>query len=266
MSTLTIGLGQMLVTPGNPRENLCRAADMTRRAARAGCDLIVLPECSDIGWADLRARELACPIPGPTTEFLSDVARNSSIWIAAGVTERDGPNVFNAAVLIDRHGTIRYRHQKINELTFARRIYGTGHSLGVVDTEFGTVALNICADNYTSSLALADAQAAMGAALMLSPSSWAVPADFNDDTTPYVEWLEPYRLIGERHGIPVVGVSNVGIIKTGAWEGRHCIGRSLATHRDGSVASWGSFGVSAEELNIVSLQTKDVEPVPVHDR
>lgn len=254
MTTISAALGQMLVVPGELSANVARACDMIGEAGRAGCDIIVLPECLDIGWTDLRAAELATAIPGPVTDRLTRQCRDHAIYAAAGITERDGDTVRNSAILIDRSGEILAHHRKINELPFAQRVYRPGQSLRVVDTEFGVVALNICADNYVSSLALADAQAAMGAQIIVSPSSWAVPPDFDDAATPYVEWQEPYRLIGERHGIPVIGVSNVGPVTTGEWAGWQCIGRSLATYADGSVASWGSYGPDAVELNTVTIE------------
>lgn len=257
MTAVTIGLAQMLVRPGDVAGNLQRAAELVAEAASRGCDIVVLPECADVGWTDVRATDLAQPIPGPTSDFLCDLARTHSIMIASGLTEREEGRVYNAAVLIDRAGEILARHRKINELSFAREIYDIGTELKVVDTEFGAVALNICADNYVGSLALADAQAAMGAQLMLSPSSWAVPAGHDDEATPYVEWQEPYRLIGERHGIPVVGVSNVGPVETGEWAGWACIGRSLATNAAGQIVSWGSYGVDASELNVVRIDVPD---------
>lgn len=257
MKTVTVGLAQSLVIPGDVDGNLQRAGEMVADAARQGCDIVVLPECVDVGWTDVRATELAQPIPGSTSDALCEFARTHGVMIASGLTERDGDAVYNAAILVDRSGTIIARHRKINELDFARKIYGVGKELKVVDTEFGPVALNICADNYVQSLALADAQAAMGARLMLSPSSWAVPGDHDDVKTPYVEWQEPYRLIGKRHGIPVVGVSNVGPVETGEWAGWACIGRSLATDAAGEIVSWGSYGADASELKVVTIDVPE---------
>ncbi|HRN28241.1 MAG TPA: carbon-nitrogen hydrolase family protein [Terrimesophilobacter sp.] len=253
MTFATIGLAQTLVHPGDVDGNLRRAAEMVAEAASKGCDIVVLPECVDVGWTDVRAVEFAQPIPGVTSDFFCELARTHSIMIATGLTEREGDRIYNAAILVDRTGTIVAHHRKINELEFARKIYDIGTELKVVDTEFGPVALNICADNYVSSLALADAQAAMGARLMLSPSSWAVPADHDDEATPYVEWQEPYQAIGKRHGIPVIGVSNVGPVETGEWAGWVCIGRSLATDASGEIVGWGSYGVDASELTVVRI-------------
>lgn len=253
VTSVKVGLAQTLVMPGQVAENLARVAAMVEEAHRESCDIVVLPECVDVGWADLRASELATPIPGSTSEFFCALAKRFEIMIASGLTERAGDSVFNAAVLIDRKGRILTTHRKINELDFARLVYGVGSQLRVVESEFGKIALNICADNFPESLALADAQAAMGAVLMLSPSSWAVPPNHDEEATPYALWDEPYGLIGRRHGIPVVGVSNVGPVTTGKWAGRACIGRSVATDASGQVVVRGSYGVEASELRTVVL-------------
>lgn len=254
---MRIALAQMLVVGGDVAGNLARAAERVVEAAARGADLVVLPECLDVGWTDNRARELAQPVPGPTSEILCAVARDNQVWIAAGLTERDGAKVRNAAILVDRAGVIRARHRKINELAFAQTLYTPGEELRVVDTEFGRIGLNICADNYIDSLHLATAQIAMGARLIVSPSSWAVPPGHDDAVTPYVEWEEPYRTLGRRHGVPVVGVSNVGPVATGEWAGWACIGRSLATDAEGEILVKGSYGVDADELLVVDLELPD---------
>lgn len=254
---IRVALAQMLVVGGDVAGNLARAGARIAEAAARGADLVVLPECLDIGWTDLRARELAEPIPGATSGALGVAARRHRVWVAAGITERDGDKLRNAAILVDRDGVIRTRHRKINELAFAQELYTPGEELRVVDTEFGRLGLNICADNFIDSLHLATAQIAMGARLIVSPSSWAVPPGHDDAVTPYTEWEEPYQTIGQRHGVPIVGVSNVGPVATGKWAGWACIGRSLATNAAGQIAAKGSYGVDADELLVVDLELPD---------
>jgi predicted amidohydrolase len=62
------------------------------------------------------ARADALPVPGPATGCLAAAARRESIYVVAGVTERAGELVYNAAVLISPAGEILIRHRKINEL------------------------------------------------------------------------------------------------------------------------------------------------------
>lgn len=262
---LRVALAQMLVVGGDVEGNITRAVDRIAESARRDADLVVLPECLDVGWTDVRARDLAQPIPGRASAALCAAAKEHGVWAAAGLTELDGDLVRNAAVLIDREGVIRAKHHKINELAFAQALYTPGESLRVVDTEFGRVGLNICADNYIDSLHLAASQIAMGARLIVSPSSWAVPPGHDDKVTPYVEWEESYRTLSARHGVPVVGVSNVGDVATGDWAGWACIGRSLAVDQHATIVAKGSYGADADEVLVADMEVP-ADTAPLSER
>src|SRR5690242_19999105 len=104
MNKFLVGMAQILVEPGCPQANLDSAADAIQQAASQGCRLVVLPECLDFGWGDPSARELAQPIPGSHVERLQTAARKHRIHVAAGMVERAGNRLFNAAVLISPSG------------------------------------------------------------------------------------------------------------------------------------------------------------------
>jgi len=252
-------MGQMVVRGGLAAENMAHAAGMIAEAARAGCQAIVLPECLDLGWTHPSARKLAETIPGKRTRVLADAAGQSGLYVVAGLTERDGPHIYNSAVLISPEGTILLKHRKINVLTIAQDIYSVGNSLGVAETSLGTVAVNICADNFKTSLALAHSQARMGARLLLSPCAWAVDADHDNEKTPYgAEWRDSYSTLARLYGMTVVGVSNVGWIDAGPWKGRKCIGCSLAIGPGGRVIAQGPYGESAEQMIIIDVELADL--------
>src|SRR5436305_13182892 len=111
-----VGMAQTLVEGGRPTANLGRAADAVREAAAAGCRLVVLPECLDLGWTGPSARELARPIPGPHADVLTRAAREGRVYVAAGLVERAGGRLYNAALLIDPGGRVLLHHRKVNEL------------------------------------------------------------------------------------------------------------------------------------------------------
>src|SRR5204863_6606910 len=110
-----VGMAQILIEGGESDANLGRAVQAIGEAATQGCRLVVLPECLDLGWTDPSARELARPIPGPNADRLAQAAREHRIYVAAGLVERAGDRLYNAAVLIDHQGGIRLHHRKINE-------------------------------------------------------------------------------------------------------------------------------------------------------
>lgn len=252
---LNIAMAQMLVQGGRPEPNLARAEQMIRDAARGGSAFVVLPECLDLGWTHPSARELAEPIPGPRSERLCRAARDAGLHVVAGLTERDGDSIYNTAVLISPHGDILLKHRKINVLTIAQDLYAIGDSLAVSSTRCGVVGVNICADNFPNSLALGHAQARMGARLLLSPSAWAVPADHDNSTDPYGDlWKTAYTALAKLYDVTVVGVSSVGWIRGGPWDGRKCIGCSLAVGPGGKILAQAPYGESAESLMVVPVE------------
>ncbi len=245
-------MAQMRVEWGRAEANLAHAVEMVAAGASEECDVVLLPECLDIGWTHPDAAELAAPVPGPRSETLARAARKHGVWVVGGLTERDDDLTFNCAVLISPAGELLLKYRKINLLEIARPYYEVGDRLGVARTPFGRVGVNICADNYKGVEVFGHCLGRMGARIILSPCAWAVEAD---DNGPYgAAWKESYSALSRLYEMPVVGVSNVGWIEGGPWEGRKCIGNSLAVDAAGQVACEGPFGVEAEALMAVELE------------
>jgi predicted amidohydrolase len=256
-SDLRVGMAQILVEGGRPEANLDRASAAIGRAAAEGCRLVVLPECLDLGWTDPSARDLARPIPGPHVERLAGTARAQGMFVAAGLVERAGDRIYNAAVLLGPDGTLRLHHRKINELEIALELYAIGDRVGVAHTDLGTIGLAICADNFRNSQAVGHVLARMGAQLVLSPSAWAVDADHDESCEPYGQlWLDAYSELARLYDLTVIGVSNVGWLTSGPWAGRKAIGCSLAVGPGGAVLARGSYGEDAEALIVVEVQPR----------
>lgn len=244
-----IGMAQILVEGGAAGANLGRACAMIAEAASKGCDYVVLPECLDAGWTHPSAREFAQPIPGPTCAQLAGAARTHGVYVVAGVTERAGDRIYNAAVLLSPDGELLLKHRKINELDIAHDLYSLGSMVGVAETGSIRTGVTICADNFPDSLDFARSIARMGARLLLSPCAWAVDADHDNQLEPYGGlWLGAYSELSSAFDITVVGVSNVGWMTGGPWQGRKCIGCSLAVGPGGKVLATGPYGVDAEVL------------------
>ena len=56
---IKVAMGQMLVEGGRLQENLARAVEMVGQAGRQGCQIVVLPECLDLGWTHPTAGQSA---------------------------------------------------------------------------------------------------------------------------------------------------------------------------------------------------------------
>jgi len=254
-ASFQLAMGQMLVRPGDLEVNLRRARQMIAEAAQSKCQIVVLPECLDVGWTHPSAADQAQPIPGTTFDRLAKEAAQHGIHVVAGLTERDSLRIYNTAVLIGPDGRLLLKHRKVNILDIAQDLYSVGDRLGVADTELGRIGIAICADNFPTSLCLGHALGRMGARILLSPCAWAVPVDYDNSAQPYGRdlWHPAYRELAGLYEMPVIGVSNVGPVTAGPWAGRNCIGSSLAVDADGRVLVEGPFGVDAEELLVLSI-------------
>jgi predicted amidohydrolase len=251
----SLAMGQMRVVGGDVEGNLQRAAAMIHRAAEQQCAIIVLPECLTLGWTNPSARELAEPIPGAHSDALCRAARDAQVHVVAGLVERAADRLYNAALLISPQGEILCKHRKINELDIAHDLYATGDSLKVVDTPLGTIGVNICADNFPNSLAIGHTLARMGAQILLSPSAWAEPIGHDHWQEPYdALWVKSYTTLAKLYDMTVVGVTNVGWLAGGPWDGYMCIGCSLAVGPGGKFLAQGPFGAYAESLIVVPVE------------
>nr|MDO8111422.1 carbon-nitrogen hydrolase family protein [Candidatus Sigynarchaeota archaeon] len=257
---IRIGMGQIAVEQGNIEANMNRAHGAIKQAAQLGVDIVVLPECSDLGWTFEDAPRLAAPIPGKISDMLAAWALEHRIHVVAGLTERDGERTYNAAVLIDAEGKLLLKHRKINELDIAHHVYSQGDRLGVADTRFGMVGIDICADNFPSSLVFGHALARMGARLILSPSAWAVDATHDNKRQPYGKmWKKAYSTLAKLYDVYVIGVSNVGWITSGPWKGKKCIGNSIAVGPGGKLIAQAPYGVDADAEAMIVVPVTPVE-------
>lgn len=255
-----VALGQMAVQWNRREANLVRACNFVRAASRQGADIVVLPECLDLGWLSTKVALLAEPIPGAASSLLQEAARAAGVYVAAGLTERDGANFYNASVLIDPDGRLILHHRKIHELPEGRSLYKPGSAIQVVDTPWGVTGIPICADNFMEALAIGDAMGLMGARLILSPCAWAVEPRARCSQEEYLAfWMEPYRRLAQRHALSIVAVSNVGWVEGGPWSGYRCIGSSAAVGPDGSILGQAPYGVESEALVIVEVPERGCE-------
>ena len=250
---IKIGMGQLLVEGGEPRRNLERAAQMITDARERSCEIIVLPEVLDLGWTHPSAFHEAQPIPGPSSDCLCEAAKHHRIWVCAGLTEKDEDKRYNAALLIDSEGEIVLKYRKINCLAVEQPFYEIGQTLSVVDTDFGKIGVNICADNYLDGLHIGHALARMGAQVILSPSSWTVDYAIDETHDPYKEkWIKPYSILAGLYDLVIIGATSVGYIVGGPYEGKKMIGCSLAVDKTGIVAQ-GKFNEFAGDLVVADV-------------
>jgi predicted amidohydrolase len=149
-SLIKVACLQMEPRIGQVQANVARSLELIAQAAKAGALLAVLPELCNTGYVfETReeARALSEQVPaGPTCEAWMAAARKHSMFIVAGITEREDGQLYNSAVLIGPDGYIgTYRK---NHLWGTENIFFEPGNLGVpvFDIGVGRVACAICYD------------------------------------------------------------------------------------------------------------------------
>jgi N-carbamoylputrescine amidase len=154
---VTLGLIQMSAG-GSPEQNLTKALQRIRAAAKNGAQVIGLQELFRSPYfcqsEDQRNFKLAETIPGPSTEALGKLARDNEVVIVASVFEKRSAGIYhNTAVVIDADGTIAGTYRKMHipdDPLYYEKFYFTPGDLGFpsYQTRYAKVGALVCWDQW----------------------------------------------------------------------------------------------------------------------
>jgi len=270
----TVGLVQMHCTP-EPDENLKRAAQFVRDAARQGAQVVCLPELFKTQYfcqrEDAALFDLAETIPGPSTEVLCKVAQEAKVSVIASLFEKRARGVYhNTAVMIDSDGKILGLYRKMHipdDPLYYEKFYFTPGDLGfkAFDTHFGRIGTLVCWDQWYPEGARLTALA--GAEVLFYPTAigWHPAEKEQYGTAQHDAWRTIQRAHAIANGVYVAVVNRVGH-ETGNIRGNEVKGAGLEF--------WGRsflcdpFGVvlaeashDKEEILIGEVDAKKMEDV-----
>ncbi|HEY2934140.1 MAG TPA: carbon-nitrogen hydrolase family protein [Acidobacteriota bacterium] len=135
--------------PSTPAKNRQFYAEKAAEAGRAGADILCLGEGITVVSTGKKYDEVAETVAGPTSQILGQVAKTYRMYIVAGIYEREGALVYNTSLLIGRNGEIVGKYRKIHlpETEISGGLT-PGDSYPVFKTDFGTIGLQVCYDNF----------------------------------------------------------------------------------------------------------------------
>jgi deaminated glutathione amidase len=113
---ITAAAIQMSSTP-DKGENKATAEALIRGAVSDGADLVALPELWSCHGLEEVYRENAETVPGPTTEFLGDLARELGAYVLGGSILEGGPDserLSNTSTFFDPSGEMTAVYRKIH--------------------------------------------------------------------------------------------------------------------------------------------------------
>jgi omega-amidase len=145
-----VAVAQISCVVGDLSANLLKIRDFSSDAKSSGAELITFPEMVDTGYSMPAIHAQATSWTDGAVPELQKIAKSFSIGIICGVSERDGPSIYNSQVFIDGNGEITAKYRKIHLFTAApieeHKCFAAGDeltSLALGGLRFG---LSICYD------------------------------------------------------------------------------------------------------------------------
>ena len=230
-------------------KNVNDLLEMTEEAAKNDAKLIALPEMGTTGYCWYRREEIRNevePIPGPTTEKFSKIAKEYDCYIVVGMPEVDEKTdlYYNSAVLIGPEGVIgvhRKSHLYISEPKWAKQ-GDVGHQ--VFETPIGNLGMLICMDIHFVETARLEGLG--NADVIIHLSNWLA------EKTPAPYWLTR----GFENGCYVLESNRCGLERT-----VQASGGSVLINPDGTINSYVDDGnqIMYGEVDLEQARKKDFD-------
>ncbi|MHA2100103.1 MAG: carbon-nitrogen hydrolase family protein [Candidatus Kariarchaeaceae archaeon] len=150
-----------------------KVAELTKKASDKKAKIVLFPEAfipayprgmhfgakvgsrTDDGKTDFhRYSSNSIPIPSPSMDRLSEIAKINEVFLIVGIIEKDSQysksTLYCTIIYFDPSGKYLGKHRKLKPTGSERLIWGEGDgsTLTAVDTPYGTVGGLICWENY----------------------------------------------------------------------------------------------------------------------
>jgi len=204
----------------DPAVNIQRLAKGIADLAARGAQLIVLQELHNSLYfcqvEDINNFDFAEPIPGPSTGFYGELAKQYGVVIVTSLFEKRAPGLYhNTAVVIEKDGTIAGKYRKMHipdDPAYYEKFYFTPGDLGFhpIDTSIGRLGVLVCWDQWYPEAARL--MALQGAEILIYPTAIGYESsDTPDEQERQREaWTTVMRGHAVANGLPVIAVNRVG--------------------------------------------------------
>ena len=256
---MKVGIIQQSCT-ADVESNKQKLAQNIATAAKQGAQLVVLQELHNSLYfcqvENVDNFSLAEPIPGPSTEFYGNLARQYGIVLVTSLFERRAAGLYhNTAVVFEKDGSIAGKYRKMHipdDPAYYEKFYFTPGDLGFhpIKTSVGVLGVQVCWDQWYPEGARL--MALQGAELLIYPT--AIGYESSDTPEEQERQREAWTTVQRGHavanGLPVIAVNRVG----------HELDPSGQTK---GIQFWGSSFVTGPQGEILYRAPKDEEAINV---
>ena len=274
--TITLGLVQHACTD-DPQENIRRALDGVRSAAKQGANLVLLQELHNTLYFCQRESSenfrFAESIPGPTTDTFCELAAELNLVIVTSIFERRSAGLYhNTAVIIDGDNGIVGKYRKMHipdDPDYYEKYYFTPgdfepgqQGFEPIDTSIGRLGVMVCWDQWFPEAARLMTLA--GAELLLYPTAigWDKADEQAEQTRQRDAWVTIQRAHAIANGLPVAACNRTGFEATPLAE-IAANANDTQTRNPSGITFWGSSFIAGPQGEIIAQAAPDEAEVIV---
>ena len=250
--------------------NIQTLKESIKEAAINGAELVVLQELhNSLYFCQVESTDnfdLAEPIPGPSTEFFGNVAKECGVVLVTSLFDRRAAGLYhNPAVVFDKDGSIAGKYRKMHipdDPAYYEKFYFTPGDLGFhpIQTSIGKLGVMVCWDQWYPEGARL--MALQGAELLIYPTAigWESTDTEEEKQRQLTAWQTVQRGHAVANGIPVVAVNRSGheVDPSGQTNGIYFWGHSFVAGPQGEMLA--EAGIEPTTL-IVDVDMKRSENV-----
>ena len=254
MSTLSIKVALIQESNhGDAKQNLDIIEQRVAEAATQGAQLVLLQELHNGAYfcqhESTEEFDNAEPIPGPSCDRLSHIAKRHKVVLIGSLFERRAAGLYhNTAVVFENNGELLGKYRKMHipdDPGFYEKFYFTPGDLGFepIQTSLGKIGVLVCWDQWYPEAARLMALA--GAELLVYPTAigWD-PHDTDDEKQRQRDaWLISHRGHAVANGIPVLSCNRVGF--------------EASPIGAGGIQFWGSSHVLGPQGESITMATTE---------
>ncbi|SDZ88479.1 N-carbamoylputrescine amidase [Pseudobutyrivibrio sp. ACV-2] len=261
MRQVTVAAVQMKCTTV-VSENIKKADDMVREAAKKGAQIILLPELFERQYFCQERKyeyyDFAKNLEeNDAVNHFKVLAKELSVVIPVSFYEKQGNVLYNSVAVIDADGTVLgvYRKTHIpDDHFYQEKFYFTPGDTGfkVWNTKYGTIGVGICWDQWFPETARA--MAVQGAEILLYPTAIGSEPIIECDSMPH--WRRCMQGHAGCNLMPVVAANRIGLETV-----EPCKENAM---QSSSLNFYGSSFMTDETGEILESASRDAEEILIH--
>ncbi|SDZ82667.1 N-carbamoylputrescine amidase [Segatella bryantii] len=244
------------------KTNMLRLAEGIEDLAKRGAQLIILQELHNSLYfcqvEDVNNFDLAEPIPGHSTNFYGELARQFGVVIVTSLFEKRAAGLYhNTAVVIEKDGTIAGKYRKMHipdDPAYYEKFYFTPGDLGFkpIQTSLGKLGILVCWDQWYPEAARL--MALQGAEILIYPTAigYALYDTKEEQERQRMAWTSVMRGHAVANGLPVIAVNRVGF-------------EPDPSNQTGGIQFWGSSFIAGPQGELHYQASKEEEESVIID-